>query len=126
MVRRNTETSDRFTQKQRATLVHLVTSPDIKKASESVGVSRKQIYEWFKIPDFRNELASLQNEALDVAIASLKGTAARAVDVLTELLDDPDSRVRLKCANDILTHIGKFRELQEIEERVRAIEEAMK
>lgn len=126
MVRRNTEIRDKFTLKQRATLVHLVTCPDIKKASEAVGVSRKQIYEWFKIPDFRNELASLQNEALDIAVASLKGTAGRAVEVLTALLDDPDSRVRLKCANDILTQIGKFRELAELEERIRTIEEAIR
>lgn len=65
----------------------------------------------------------LQDDILENAIVSLKQTTTKAVEVLANLLSSEDEKIRRGCANDILSHVAKFRELQELESRVEALEE---
>ncbi|MCK9227731.1 MAG: hypothetical protein M0P30_08060 [Syntrophorhabdaceae bacterium] len=60
----------------------------------------------------------LVNEAME----SLKESVSKAVDTLTALLDTENEGLRRAVANDILNHVLKIREMQDIEARIDSIE----
>ena len=116
------KSAKKFTKKQLETLPHIVTSKTYLEAGEKAGVSNKQICEWMHQEAFSGEVRRLQDEILNHAICSLKSASTKAVDVLVYLLDDEDARIKRGVANDILNHAMKFKELQELEGRIFALE----
>lgn len=89
-------------------------------------VSKNTFYEWLKQPLFKAELTRLRDEIVADAITSLKSRVSKAVDVLGRLLDQNDNPSLLRgVANDIIGHVIKFKELQEIEQRLDSIERRM-
>lgn len=50
----------------------------------------------------------------------------KAAEALGELLSSPNELIRRGTANDILNHVVKFRELQELGERISILEEKTK
>ncbi len=113
---------DDFTKKQVHTLPFLATCPTFTEAAEKAGVTYKQICEWMHQESFKNEVRRLQDEVLENAVAFLKSATTKAVEVLVDLLNEEDPRTRRGAANDILNHASKFKELQELEGRVSALE----
>jgi hypothetical protein len=59
---------------------------------------------------------------IDEAMESLKASIAKAVGTLTGLLDSQSETLRRAVSNDILGHIFKIKELQDIEDRLESIE----
>ena len=60
-------------------------------------------------------------EALDV----LKVNTRKAAETLVGLLDSSNEFLQRLTANDVLAHVQKNRELETIEERIEAIENAL-
>ncbi len=85
-------------------------------------MSKQTFYEWLKNPLFKSELDRLRNELINDAVCNLKANIGKAVNTLVILLDDTNSQVRRGAANDILNHIAKFKELQELEDRIESLE----
>ena len=114
----------KFTQKQLHALPFIATCQTYTLAAEKAEVTYKQICEWMLQKPFKTEVRRLQDEILEDAVASIKTATTKAADVLITLLDDEESRTRLKAANDILNHTARFKELQELEGRISALENA--
>ena len=70
------------------------------------------------------QLAQLKqrNACVDLAFDALKGYVEGAVTALGDLLQSDNEAIRRGVANDVLNHILKARELEEIEERLASIE----
>lgn len=111
--------------KQKA-IPFLLSCKDYSQASKEIGVSESQIFEWLKDPEFKAELDSLRNEIIEEAVNILKSSTVKAVTALRDLLDSSNEVVRRGVANDILNHVVKFKELQEFENRLTALEVATK
>jgi hypothetical protein len=90
-----------------------------------VGLSKALFYEWLKNPDFADEYKRQRNILIDEALESLKGSLKKAVNTLTALLDTEIESLRRAVSNDILNHVLKIKEMQEIEDRLLKLEQLM-
>ena len=68
---------------------------------------------------FRGELDRLRQEAADLFRFQLIGLLPRAIEVLSELLDHPDEKLRLRAAQDILSFAHRMGELQKLQSEIR-------
>lgn len=116
--------SDKCRRNKEQALPILAMNANYSEAARLIGCSRDEIYEWLKDPLFRTELEHLRTNLVNDAISQLKTHATKATSTLVNLLDDESSQIKLKAANDILNHLGRFMELRELETRLKALEDA--
>lgn len=116
--------SDKQQRSKETALPILATCANYSEAARQIGCSREEIYAWLKDPEFKAELERLRTDIVNDAISQLKNNATKATNTLVNLLEDESSQVRLKAANDILNHLGRFMELRELETRLKALEDA--
>lgn len=97
------------------------------EACKQVGISRDCFYEWMKQPLFKAELNKMRNELVQDAVMQLKINALKASATLIKLTDREDCpSVQRAAANDILNHVVRFHELQELEDRIAVLEALIK
>jgi len=112
-----------LTSRQVKALPHLACCSSNEEACRQAGISKDCFYTWIKNPIFKAELEKLRNEIVHDAISHLKSNTIKAATTLVCLTDRVDSpSVQRAAANDILNQVMKFKELTEIEERLRALE----
>ncbi len=113
--------------KQLKALPILASEVNCNEACRQVGISRDCFYEWMKQPLFKTELNKMRNELVQDAVIQLKVNAIKATSTLVKLTDrDDNPGVQRAAANDILNHVVKFQELQELEDRITVLEEQTK
>ena len=117
------ENQDQLTSRQITTLPYFAASASVEAACEAADISRETYYKWLKNPVFKSELDRLRNEIVNDAVNQLKVTTVKAATTLSLLLDrDDNPSVQRAAANDILNHVGRFKELQELQERIEKLE----
>ena len=114
-----------LTERQRNAIPHLVTSTTYEKGCREAGISRNTLYEWLKESTFKAELTAQRNEVVEGALDILKGHIGGAVDALVGLLDTKNEYLRRSVANDIIEHVLKGKELEEIEKRLSMLEKVV-
>ena len=107
-----------------------ITAPFISEAARGGVLHRsangKIASRWIKEPTFQEELTRRRDEVLTEALATAKTHAARAMAHLAGLLEVADERLRRHVCNDMLGYAVKTRELEDLERRLVALEEAAK
>jgi hypothetical protein len=103
----------------------LLASPTYTQACQVGRVSRDTLYEWLRQPQFRAELEKQRDELVAQGFALLSQSVTKAVETLVGLLDAGDGRLKRLAARDILDQHGKFRELNDLTQRIEAIEERL-
>jgi len=121
--RKQMESDTKLKRSQIQALPVLAASPNYTQAARTLGVSTETIYAWLKDAQFKKELDRLRNEIVEDSVAKMKGYTSKAVDTLGLLLEDVNPAIRRGVANDLLSHVTKFMELQEFERRLCALEE---
>jgi hypothetical protein len=104
--------------------VGLASGLTIKAAAEQPGISARTGRHRLEDPDFRRRVSELRRQAVERAAGLLADAAARAVDVLKELLEEDSPGIRLAAARALLENVLRVRETVEIEERLAALETA--
>lgn len=102
--------------------VHVAAGHSVKDASALVGCAEQTAYNLSAAPEFKQRVGELRSSITDQAVGKLSAAASRAVDVLSELLDDDDAKNRLAAAKTILSMLGPLSELSELRERLDALE----
>jgi hypothetical protein len=115
-----------LSERQVKSIPHLVAAPNYEKGRRKAGISRNTLYEWLKDPAFTTELKSQRNQVIDGALDVLKGHVGGAVEALVGLLPTKNEYLRRTVANDIIEHVMKGKELDELEKRLKALENAIK
>jgi predicted DNA-binding protein YlxM (UPF0122 family) len=113
---------NKLTNRQLLVISHIVSSPSIEEASQKAKVSRGTIYKWLKNDDFCNELKSQRDKVINTALERLKGAITQAVEELIKLTSAQKEEVRRLACNDIITHVLKSIEIEDIEQRLDKIE----
>jgi hypothetical protein len=113
----------KLTPKQEKVIAFVVAAPTEKEGYEKAGITKNTWWTWKKAPGFRDELRRQRDCVVDDALDGLKGAVSKAVDALVELLETTDKpAVRRGVANDIIGHVLKARELQDLEDRLEKVE----
>jgi ACT domain-containing protein len=113
----------KLTERQLKAIPHIVGSQTYSEGIKKAGISRKTFYEWMKDPVFERELTEQRKRITAEALGLLELSMNRAVEGLTGLLETQDERLRRLVSKDIIEHILKHKENEELEERIKAIEE---
>lgn len=115
-----------LTARQQRAVVALLTCPDLLAAAKAAGVNRNTLFKWRQEPAFQAALKSAEAVALAEVSRSLVVLAAKATGALSDAMaaDAPVS-ARLRAADIVLSRLLQLRELVELEERVRMLEERM-
>jgi DNA-binding MurR/RpiR family transcriptional regulator len=104
----------------------MLTQRNIEEAARSVGVSTATLMRWQKLPEFQAAYREARRAAYGQAIARLQqGTTAAATTLLKTLIDPATpASVKVRAAEAIFNHAAKAIEIEDIEARVTALEEA--
>jgi len=109
--------------KQARAIPHIIKAKSIEAGCRDAGISKTLFYQWLKKSQpFAQEYKRQRDMLFDEAMSSLQASIGKAVDTLTGLLDSNSESLRRAVANDILGHIFKIKELQDLEDRLESIE----
>jgi hypothetical protein len=115
-----------LTPKQEHGIAALLTEPSITKAAEKAGVTERTLHRWLGDPAFAAAYRQARREAVGQATARLQQIATHAVTVLLRVMADTKTpaSVRVAAAKTVLEFAIKAVELEDIEARLAALEEA--
>lgn len=116
----------KFGRKQEEAIAALLTQRNVEEAAKSIGVAPKTLLRWMQIPEFKAAYREARRSAYGQAIARLQqGTSAAATTLLKTLIDpNAPASVKVRAAEAIFNHSSKAIEIEDIEVRIRALEEA--
>jgi hypothetical protein len=104
----------------------LLTQPNIDTAARSVGISSATLLRWMKVPEFQTAYREARRAAYSQSIARLQQAMPLAVQTMIKMVVDPNTpaSVRVRAAEIIANHSHKAIEIEDVEARVTALEEA--
>jgi len=108
--------------KREFAIAALLKNATLAEAAASVGMSERTLRRWLRDPQFAADHRAAQREALDFAIAGLK--QATGVATLRRNLTAGVPSVEVRAATEILSQTARWQELDELAERVKALEES--
>jgi hypothetical protein len=111
-----------LSKRQLKALPFFVTSCSDIDACRQANISKQTYYEWLKNPHFKKELKNLRDLVIEDAVEQLKAYTSKAVSTLVQLLDVDNNALQRNVANDILNYVARYKEIQELEERIEAME----
>jgi hypothetical protein len=116
----------KFNRKMEQAVAALLTQPNIDTAARSVGISPNTLLNWMKVPEFDAAYRAAKRAAYGQAIARLQQAMPLAVQTMLKVLVDPatPASVRVRAAEVIANHSHKAIEIEDVEARVTALEEA--
>ena len=117
----------KFGRKKEAAVAALLTQRDIEEAARSINVSPNTLLKWQKLPEFEIAYREARKASYRQAVARLQqGTSAAATTLLKTLIDPATpASVKVRAAEAIFNHAAKAIEIEDIEARVMALEQAV-
>ena len=116
----------KFGRKKEEAIAALLSSKSVEDAARVVGVNANTLLRWLAVPEFRDAYRKARREAVQQSVARLQqATGAAAITVL-KLMTDPGAphAVRLRAAECVFDRAIQGIEIEEIEARVAALEDA--
>jgi hypothetical protein len=116
----------KFERKKEEAIVALLTHRTMEEAARSIGVDPKTLFRWMKEPEFDKAYCAAKRAAYGQSIARLHHLSSAAVSTLGKVMLDPSTppSTKVRAADSILDHTAKAIEIEEIEARVTALEQA--
>ncbi len=117
-----------LTPKQQEAVALLVAGKTFTAIAEDLGITRQALYEWRQIDTFRKAVRSLQSDAMAGAIGILKVGAQAAARRLVQTTDDGEALTapRVPAARGVLEFAFRAVEVEELAEKLRALEERLR
>lgn len=102
----------------------LATSQTIKSAIDKTGVAQSTAYKWMRDPLFRQKLREARRTAMLAATSKLSEASEEAVDLLREVMADPDAPAssRVSAARSVLDMAYNAVQADDMLARIEAIE----
>ncbi len=125
---KQTDTPEKFlTGKKLKALDALISYDSIDQACNTCGISRATMYRYLREPLFEKELKAAKRQLINRAILRLQKTCGVAAQTLGEICRDKEATAasRVSAAKEILSNALKALELEDIESRLKALEERM-
>ena len=115
-----------FDRKMEEAIAALLTQRNIDEAAKAVGIATNTLLNWMKLPEFQAAYREARRAAFGQSIARLQQASSAAATTLMKIMLDANTpaSTRLRAADSVLAHAAKAIEIEDIEARVRALEEA--
>jgi hypothetical protein len=116
----------KFAREKEEAVVALLTHRSIEEAARSIGINPNTLLRWQKEPEFQTAYREARRAAYGQATARLQQATSAAVSTLLKIMVDtnmpPSTRVR--AADSVLDHAKQAIEIEDVEVRVAALEQA--
>ena len=116
----------KFGRKKEQAIAALLTQRTTEDAARSVGIGPATLLRWLKEPEFDAAYRAARRAAFSQSIARLQQASSAAVATLLKIMVDQNAppSTRVRAADSVLDHAAKSIEIEDIEVRVAALEEA--
>ncbi len=120
-----TDNGRKITPRQERAIVALIQQPTIREAADSLKVNEVTVYRWLRDRDFQAAYRQARLEVVRQATARLQQACGQAVQTLVDVQNETDSSasVRVSAAKAVLDLAYKAVEIEDLDERLRALEE---
>jgi len=118
------EGGGKLKRKQETAIAALLTEPTIGSAAARVGVGEVTLWRWLRRADFQDQYRQARREVVSQAIAALQQASWEAVGTLRQVMADSEAPAtsRVSAAKAVLELALRAVELEDLQERVRALE----
>jgi len=112
--------------KQEEAIVALLSQRNVEEAARAVNRPPRTLYRWLSEPEFKAAYLEARRAAFSQSVARLQQMSAAAVSTLGKIMVDPHAPAasRVRAAHSVLDHAAKAIELEDLEARLAALEEA--
>ena len=112
--------------KKEAALLALLTSRSVEDAARTADVPLRTLYRWMNEPEFDSAYRKAKRAAFGQAVSRLQQGTGAAAAVMLRLMADTatPASTRLRAADCVFSHAKSAIEMEEIEARVAALEQA--
>ena len=116
----------KFGRKKDEAIVALLTQRNVEEAAKSIGIATTTLMNWMKLPEFDGAYREARRAAFRQSVARLQQASSAAVTTLLKVMIDPATphSTRVRAADSVLSHSAKAIEIEDIEARVGALEQA--
>ena len=87
---------------QRRAIPFVASEPTITAASRAARVSQRTLHRWMNDPCFRDEVERVRTDPVNLCFNSIASFLPRAMEVMTEALENEDPAIRLEAANYLI------------------------
>ena len=117
---------EKFGRKKEEAIAALLTLRNTDEAARAIGIDPSTLLRWMKLPEFDAAFREAKRAAFSQAIARLHQMSSAAVTTLGKVMVDPSTppATKVRAADSILGHTAKAIEIEDIETRVTALEQA--
>jgi DNA-binding MurR/RpiR family transcriptional regulator len=118
---------EKQSRKQDVAILALLTEPTIRGAAEKAGISEATLWRWMQKPDFDEKYQEAKRQSVTHATARLRQSMTIAVDTLVEIAKNPRAQAmaRVVASKTIIESAMKAHELEDVEERLKALESSL-
>jgi hypothetical protein len=122
------EMPENLTGKQAQALATLLAGSTVEQAAASARVNPVTVYRWLQQEDFRQQYQQARRQVVEQAASNIQQAATAAVSVMVSIMGDTDAApsVRLRAAQGIYEQATKWVEVEDVQERLEALEAAMR
>lgn len=116
----------KFGRKKEEAVAALLTQRNIEEAARTAGIGTQTLIRWQKIPEFQSAYREARRAAVAQSNARLQNASSAAVSTLLKIMVDVNApaAARVRAADRVLDRAGRAIEIDDIEVRVAALEEA--
>jgi transposase-like protein len=118
----------KFSRKMEEAIAALLVQRNVEEAARSINIGSATLIRWMKLPEFQTAYREARRAAFGQSMARLQqGTSAAATTLLKIMLDqNSPASTRVRAAECIMNHAAKAMEIEDIDVRVTALEQATK
>jgi hypothetical protein len=112
--------------KKEEAIVALLSQRSIEDAARACETPPRTLYRWLKEPEFEAAYRTARRQAYGQSISRLQQGSTAAATTLLKVMVDPATppSTRVRAAEAVLSQAAKAIEIEDIDARVRALEEA--
>ena len=116
----------KFGRKKEEAIAALLTQRNVEEAARAANIGTQTLYRWMKEPEFEAAYREGRRAAVSQTYARLQQASSAAASTLFKLMVDTGApaSTRVRAANSILDHSRHAIEIDDIEARVAALEQA--
>ena len=114
-----------LSRRQQSALPAIVAAPSIAEAARRSGIAESTLRRWLEEPGYRNELDRLRKEAYDLAVKQVQALVPECLSIFAKVAaESTDPALRMRAARYLLSYGVKFKEIDELQQKVRSLEQA--
>ena len=113
--------------RQEQAIAALLMEPTVTAAADKANVPERTLYRWLDEPGFTAAYREARRKAVKQTVARLQRASAPVVSILLQLAasDHTPATARVAACRAVLDYTFKAVELEDLDERLRALEEHM-